>query len=77
VNTVADVFENRAAWACVQSDAIAFLDALPNDSVDLLVTSPPYENARTYSLADELPSGQAWADWMVRVVRAAAPTMSS
>jgi len=73
VSTVADVFENRAAWACVQSDAIAFLDALPNDSVDLLVTSPPYENARTYSLADELPSGQAWVDWMVRVVRAAAP----
>lgn len=73
MSTVADVLEGRASWACVQSDAIAFLESLPDDSVDLLVTSPPYENARTYSLADELPSGQAWVDFMVRVVRAAAP----
>ena len=37
------------------------------------MTSPPYENARTYGLGDDLPSGQAWVDWMVEVVRAAAP----
>lgn len=71
--TVGDVLANRAQWACACGDAVAFLDALPDDSVDLLFTSPPYENARTYGLADELPAGQAWVDWMVRVVRAAAP----
>lgn len=71
--TVTDVLANQAQWACACGDAVAFLDALPDDSVDLLFTSPPYENARTYGLADELPAGQAWVDWMVRLVRAAAP----
>lgn len=71
--TASDVLENRAPWACVQSDAEAFLGSLPDDSVDLLFTSPPYELARTYSLADRLPGGQAWVDWMVRLVTAAAP----
>lgn len=52
---------------------MAFLDALPDDSIDLLFTSPPYEDARTYGLGEKLPSGQAWVDWMVRLVRAAAP----
>lgn len=71
--TAGEVLAGGASWACACGDAIAFLDAMPDDSIDLLFTSPPYENARTYSLADELPSGQAWVDWMVRVVRAAAP----
>ena len=71
--SVTDVLEGRASWACVASRAEDFLAALPDDSVDLLVTSPPYERARTYSLADRLPAGQEWVDWMVRIVTAAAP----
>jgi len=37
---------------------------LPNDSVDLVFTSPPYEDARTYGIDFKLRS-QAWVDWAV------------
>ena len=73
MTTVSDVLNNTARWACVQSDAVAFLDGLPNDSVDLLFTSPPYELARTYGIGEKMVGGQKWVDWMVSVVRAAAP----
>lgn len=51
---------------------LAFLGSLPDDSVDLLCCSPPYETARTYSIGFA-KAGQEWVDWMVAVVRAAAP----
>lgn len=70
--TTQDVLEGRARWSCVQSDAVAFLKGLPDDSVDLLVTSPPYEAQRTYGVGFKL-KGQEWVDWMVEVVKAAAP----
>lgn len=70
---VRDVLEGRARWAAVQSDAVDFLNSLPNDSVDLMFTSPPYESCRTYGLKDRLPAGQAWVDWMVEIVKAASP----
>jgi hypothetical protein len=59
-------------WAVTRGDAVEWLRSLPNDSVDLLFTSPPYELARTYGL-DTMVGGQAWVDWMVAVVKAAAP----
>lgn len=62
-----------ARWSCVVADAIEFLDAQPDDSIDLLFTSPPYELARTYGIGEKMVGGQAWVDWMVRVVRSAAP----
>lgn len=71
--SIAEVMSGEKRWACVQSDAVAFLDSLPDDSVDLLFTSPPYELARTYGIGDKMVGGQAWVDWMVSVVRAAAP----
>lgn len=71
--STAEVLEGRAQWSCVQSDAIEFLNALPNDSIDLLVTSPPYEDARLYAEVQFSLAGQEWVDWMVCVVRAAAP----
>lgn len=70
--TTADVLAGKASWACVASRAEDFLAALPDDSVDLLVTSPPYEAKRTYGIGFKL-QGQAWVDWMVRIVTAAAP----
>lgn len=54
-------------------DAIEFLDAQEDDSIDLLFTSPPYELARTYGIGEKMVGGQAWVDWMLAVVRAAAP----
>lgn len=71
MSTVDDVLGGRGQWACVESDAVAFLNSLPDDSVDLLVTSPPYEARRTYGIGFKL-RGQDWVDWMVEVVRAAA-----
>jgi hypothetical protein len=35
---------------------------LPDRSVDLVFTSPPYEDARTYGISFAL-KGQAWVDW--------------
>lgn len=45
---------------------------MEDGAADLLFTSPPYEGARTYGLP-RLPTGQAWVDWMVRLVTAARP----
>lgn len=74
--TCADVLAGSAGsakWGVDCADAIEWLRALPDDSIDLLVTSPPYERARTYGISKSLPAGQDWVDWMVSVVRAAAP----
>ena len=43
--TAADVLGGRASWAVECADAVEFLRSLPDDSVDLLFTSPPYELA--------------------------------
>lgn len=73
MSDVAEVLSGSRRWACVESDAIQFLENLPDDGVDLLVTSPPYLQARTYS-RDDVSRGMAeWVPWMLSVVRAAAP----
>lgn len=45
-------------------DALEVLATMPDDSVDLIFASPPYEAARTYSIDFKL-RGQAWVDWGV------------
>lgn len=54
------------------ADAVEWVSALPDGAADLLFTSPPYEGARTYGLP-RLPTGQAWVDWMVKLVTVARP----
>lgn len=56
-----------------QADAIEWLSRQLDDSVDLLLFSPPYEDARQYSELGFKLKGQAWVDWMVRVLEAASP----
>lgn len=63
--------EEPAVVVC--GDAIEVLRSMPDDSVDLLITSPPYEKARTYGIGERMVAGQAWVDWMVAVITAAAP----
>lgn len=46
----------------VCGDSLEVLQALPADSVDLVIGSPPYESARTYGIGYKL-KGQAWVDW--------------
>ena len=49
-----------------QADAIEWLRRQPDDSIDLIISSPPYEDRRSY---EGLPArhGQAWVDWMLDV----------
>lgn len=53
-------------YSVVGGDCLDWLKSLPSDSVDLVLGSPPYEKARTYSINFKL-KGQAWVDWMVQV----------
>jgi hypothetical protein len=71
--TIRDVLTGAGRFAVVASDAVSFMQSLPDDSVDLLVASPPYEKARTYGIKDKMVSGEAWVSWMVEFVKAAAP----
>lgn len=48
----------------VQGDCLDVLRTLPDDSVDLVFCSPPYEAARTYGIGFSL-KGQDWVDWAV------------
>jgi len=48
-------------------DCIERMAAMETDSVDLVFSSPPYEDARTYGIDFGLRE-QAWVDWMVRVI---------
>lgn len=59
-------------FSCVQSDAIQFLSAQVDDSIDLLFTSPPYEDCRTYGI-DFRVKGEDWVKWMVDLVTVASP----
>lgn len=53
----------------IHGDCLEVMRAMEPQSVDLVFGSPPYEDARTYSIGFAL-KGQAWVDWMVEVVRA-------
>lgn len=46
-------------------DALEIMNSLPEQSVDLTVTSPPYENARLYGELNFKIKGQEWVDWLV------------
>lgn len=45
-------------------DCLELMKAMPDKSVDLVFTSPPYEAARTYGIGFNL-RGQEWVDWCV------------
>lgn len=63
----------RAVTEVLVGDAADLLRAQPDQSFDLVFTSPPYENARTYE--DGMPQGrkfrlrgQPWADWLSPII---------
>lgn len=70
--TATDVLTGVAPWSCECADVLEWLRALPDDSVDLLFTSPPYRKARTYGI-DAGRDTEEWVAWMMEVIRAAAP----
>ena len=58
------VLSGRATHALVLGDRLEIVRDLPDDSIDLIFTSPPYERARTYNI-DFPHEGQDWVNWMV------------
>lgn len=50
----------------VLGDCLEWLQAQSDDSIDLIIGSPPYEDARTYGIDFSL-KGQDWVDWMVKL----------
>lgn len=74
MTTAMDVLENRGPrWSCEEADALAWGAALPDDCIDLLITSPPYLSARTYSRSDVARDLDSWVAWMVEFVRVFSP----
>ena len=73
VNTAAEVIAGTAPWSCEAADLLDWLPTLADDSIDLLITSPPYLAARTYGRTDVARGLDAWVVWMLDVVKAAAP----
>lgn len=52
-------------FAVHRGDCLEILSGMPDDSVDLIIASPPYEAARKYDELDFRLRGQAWVDWAV------------
>lgn len=48
----------------IHGDCLEIMQAMPDNAVDLVFTSPPYEDARTYGIDYKL-AGQDWVDWAV------------
>lgn len=68
----ADVINGKSRWSIEQSDCLPWLRSLPDDSVDLVLTSPPYELARTYLEGGKnlgiARKTDAWVAWLVEVI---------
>lgn len=73
MNTFHDVLSGSARWSCEQADSLEWGASLPDDSIDLLFTSPPYLSCRTYSRTDIARGLDEWVAWMVEFVRVFAP----
>lgn len=59
-----DFFTNVSRRSLVVGgDMLDVLNALPDRAVDLTITSPPYENARTYGELEFNVSGEDWVKW--------------
>jgi DNA modification methylase len=56
-----------------QGDCLEVMAALPPDSADLVVCSPPYEDARLYLEGGEdlgiSMNTEDWVAWMVKVIQ--------
>lgn len=61
----------KAGYAAVAGDCVEVLRSLPKGSVDLVLGSPPYEDARLYGELGYEVRGEEWVEWMVTFFRAA------
>lgn len=67
MNSISNGFEKyeRSGATLYRGDSLAVLRSLPDKSVDLVFTSPPYENCRSYGELKFHIRGQEWVDWCV------------
>jgi hypothetical protein len=65
-----EVLAGRSRFAVMQADCLAWMEQLPEQSVDLVFGSPPYMDARTYGIGAQRDC-QQWVDWMLLVTEAA------
>jgi hypothetical protein len=60
-------------WRIERADCLDFLARQPEKSIDLLLTSPPYEDARRYQEGGQnlgvARSTDQWVEWMVEVFK--------
>lgn len=61
--TARDVISGEARWSVEVADCLDWLRSLPDAAVDVLFTSPPYSNARTYGIGAARTSAK-WVEWM-------------
>ena len=47
----------------VLGESLELLRSMPSDSVDLVMCSPPYEDARLYGSVNFRLKGEAWVRW--------------
>lgn len=64
MNGIDAVFSGEKPQHVEVGDCLDLLRSMPTGSVDLIVTSPPYEDCRTYGIDFSL-KGQAFVDWCV------------
>jgi len=57
-------------------DCLTWVKEIPDNSIDLLFTSPPYLSARTYGRTDVARGLDEWVAWMMDVVAAFAPKVT-
>lgn len=60
----ATALTNEPLWAVQVGDCLELMRSMATNSVDLVVTSPPYEDCRSYGIDFNL-KGQAYVDWCV------------
>ena len=66
--TVQDVLRGERQWFLGQGDCIELMEAMPLDSVDLVIGSPPYaEKGERYIGGAKKWKTEDWVDWMSRV----------
>jgi hypothetical protein len=53
---------SRSRAVVIEGDAFELIDLIPSDSVDLVITSPPYWGLRTYGLEHNWDTDREWKE---------------
>lgn len=53
----------------IHGDCLECMEEIPNESIDLTITSPPYDNLRSYNGNNDLWGEHAWKEVLVNLYR--------